>query len=129
MRLGFIGTGKIASSVITGICNSKISFKKILVSPRNRNAAQRLKRKFKKVSIATNNQEIVNACNWVLISFACWPTTGLSSAFNCPIPPKTFDSWVLDETTWDWKAPVEYPSDGKDYTWNEETTNWDLIDE
>ena len=37
MRLGFIGTGKIASSVITGICNSKISFKKILVSPRNRN--------------------------------------------------------------------------------------------
>ena len=45
------------------------------------------------------------------------------------IPPKTFDSWVLDETTWDWKAPVDYPSDGKDYTWNEETTNWDLIDE
>ena len=45
------------------------------------------------------------------------------------IPPKTFDSWVLDETTWDWKAPVDYPSDGKDYTWNEETTSWDLVDE
>ena len=46
------------------------------------------------------------------------------------IPPKTFDSWVLDETTWDWKAPVDYPSDGKDYTWNEETTSWELrIDE
>ena len=41
MRLGFIGTGKIASSVITGICNSKISFKKILVSPRNRIIAQK----------------------------------------------------------------------------------------
>ena len=68
MRLGFIGTGKIASSVITGICNSKISFKKILVSPRNRNIAQRLKRKFRKVSIAKNNQEIVNACNWVFLS-------------------------------------------------------------
>ena len=54
MRLGFIGTGKIASSVITGICNSKISFKKILVSPRNRNIAQKLKRKFRKVSIAKN---------------------------------------------------------------------------
>jgi len=68
MRLGFIGTGKIASSVITGICNSKISFKKILVSPRNRNVAQRLKRKFRKVSIAKNNQEIVNACNWVFLA-------------------------------------------------------------
>jgi len=68
MRLGFIGTGKIASSVITGMCNSKISFKKILVSPRNRNIAQRLKRKFRKVSIAKNNQEIVNACNWVFLA-------------------------------------------------------------
>ena len=68
MRLGFIGTGKIASSVITGIYNSKISFKKILVSPRNRNIAQRLKRKFRKVSIAKNNQEIVNACNWVFLA-------------------------------------------------------------
>jgi len=68
MRLGFIGTGKIASSVITGICNSKISFKKILVSPRNRNIAQRLKIKFRKVSIAKNNQEIVNACNWVFLA-------------------------------------------------------------
>jgi len=68
MRLGFIGTGKIASSVITGICNSKISFKKILISPRNRNVAQRLKRKFRKVSIAKNNQEIVNACNWVFLA-------------------------------------------------------------
>jgi len=68
MRLGFIGTGKIASSVITGICNSKISFKKILVSPRNRNIAQKLKRKFRKVSIAKNNQEIVNSCNWVFLA-------------------------------------------------------------
>lgn len=68
MRLGFIGTGKIASSVITGICNSKISFKKILVSPRNRNIAQKLKRKFRKVSIAKNNQEIVNACNWIFLA-------------------------------------------------------------
>jgi len=68
MRLGFIGTGKIASSVITGICNSKISFKKILVSPRNRNIAQKLKRQFRKVSIAKNNQEIVNSCNWVFLA-------------------------------------------------------------
>ena len=68
MRLGFIGTGKIASSVITGVCNSKISFNKILVSPRNRSIAQKLKRKFRKVSIAKNNQEIVNSCNWVFLA-------------------------------------------------------------
>ena len=68
MKLGFIGTGKIASSVITGVCDSKISFKKILISPRNRSVAQKLKRKFRKVSIAKNNQEIVNSCNWVFLA-------------------------------------------------------------
>jgi len=49
MKLGFIGAGKITSSVVTGICRSKISFKKILVSPRNRNVARKLKRQFRKV--------------------------------------------------------------------------------
>ena len=43
--------------------------------------------------------------------------------------PKPYDSWVLDETKWLWKAPVDYPSDGKGYKWNEETTSWDLRDE
>ena len=74
MKLGFIGTGKITSSVVTGICRSKISFKKILLSPRNRNVAKRLKRQFKKVSIAKNNQEIVNSCNWIFL--AVTPTVG-----------------------------------------------------
>ena len=68
MKLGFIGTGKITTSVITGICNSKISFKRILVSPRNRSVAQKLKKQFKKVSIGKNNQEIVNLCNWVFLA-------------------------------------------------------------
>jgi len=68
MKLGFIGTGKITSSVVMGICRSKISFKKILVSPRNRNVARKLKRQFRKVSIAKNNQEIVNSCNWVFLA-------------------------------------------------------------
>ena len=45
MNLGFIGTGKIASSVITGICNSKISYKRIIISPRNKNIAKTLKTK------------------------------------------------------------------------------------
>ena len=74
MKLGFIGTGKIAASVITGICNSDISFKKIIISPRNKSISKKLKKKFKKVNIAENNQEIVNKCNWVFLSVT--PTIG-----------------------------------------------------
>ena len=74
MKLGFIGTGKIAASVITGICNSNISFKEIIVSPRNKAISKKLKKKFKKVNIAENNQEIVNKCNWVFLSVT--PTIG-----------------------------------------------------
>ncbi len=74
MKLGFIGTGKITSSVVTGICSSKISFKKIILSPRNRNIAKKLKRKFRKVAIAKNNQEIVNSCNWIFLAIT--PTVG-----------------------------------------------------
>ena len=45
MKLGFVGSGKIASSVITGICTSKISFTKILISPRNKKIANTLREK------------------------------------------------------------------------------------
>ena len=67
MNLGFIGTGKISSSVITGICNSKISFNKIIISSRNKTIAKDLKNKFKKIVIAKNNQQIVDQCNWVFL--------------------------------------------------------------
>ncbi len=43
------------------------------------------------------------------------------------IPTKNFASWTLDEETCQWKCPVEYPSDGKPYQWNEENQTWDLI--
>ena len=68
MNLGFIGTGKIASSVITGISKSKISFKKIIISPRNRVVAKDLKKKFRKIIIAKNNQQIVDKCDWIFLS-------------------------------------------------------------
>ena len=45
------------------------------------------------------------------------------------IPPKPFDSWILNETTCLWDAPVAYPEDGQMYTWNEELGTWDLITE
>ena len=68
MKLGFIGAGKITSSVVTGICNSKISFSKILVSPRNRSIAKKLSKRFKKVNISKNNQEIINKCDWIFLA-------------------------------------------------------------
>ena len=68
MKLGFIGTGKIASSVINGICSSKISFTKILISARNKKIANQLQKKFKKVVITKDNQKIVDNCDWVFLS-------------------------------------------------------------
>lgn len=43
------------------------------------------------------------------------------------IPPKPWDSWILNETTCQWNAPVAYPLDGENYLWNEETVSWDLV--
>jgi hypothetical protein len=40
------------------------------------------------------------------------------------IPPKPFDSWVLDEATCLWVAPIEYPADGGTYTWDEALGDW-----
>ena len=48
-------------------------------------------------------------------------------ALDAFIAPKPFASWVLDETTAQWKAPVDYPTDGEMYLWNEDTTSWNLI--
>jgi pyrroline-5-carboxylate reductase len=74
MNLGFIGTGTIASSVITGIFKSKIFFNKIYISKRNNKNSKKLKERFKKVFIAKNNQEIVNKCNFIFLSVT--PTVG-----------------------------------------------------
>ena len=45
------------------------------------------------------------------------------------IAPKPYPSWVLNEESCVYEAPVAYPTDGEMYTWNEETTSWDLITE
>jgi len=44
------------------------------------------------------------------------------------IPPKTYNSWILNETTCLWEAPVAYPTDGQRYTWNETNQTWDLVE-
>jgi hypothetical protein len=45
------------------------------------------------------------------------------------IPPQPFASWTLNDTTCLWDAPVEYPSDGQIYTWDEDTTSWVVVEE
>lgn len=43
------------------------------------------------------------------------------------IAPQPFPSWSLNETTCQWESPTPYPTDGKYYTWNEETTSWNEV--
>jgi hypothetical protein len=45
------------------------------------------------------------------------------------IPPKPYPSWVLDEVTCLWVAPVPMPEDGGLYNWNESTTSWESVSE
>ena len=45
------------------------------------------------------------------------------------IPQRPYPSWVLNETTCLWDAPVPYPTDGKRYTWDEATTSWVAVEE
>lgn len=45
------------------------------------------------------------------------------------IPPQPYASWILDEASCLWEAPVPMPADNNEYEWNEETQSWDLVDE
>jgi hypothetical protein len=45
------------------------------------------------------------------------------------IPPKPFESWLLNEEICQWQSPVPRPSDDIDYVWNEDDLNWEPIDE
>jgi hypothetical protein len=46
---------------------------------------------------------------------------------NAFIPPKPYASWILNEDTCRWEAPIVYPEDGKAYAWNEETVSWQEV--
>jgi hypothetical protein len=45
------------------------------------------------------------------------------------IAPKPFNSWILNEDTCRWEAPVAYPTDGAKYKWNETNLTWDLVED
>jgi pyrroline-5-carboxylate reductase len=68
MKLGFIGVGKIATSVIEGIFKAKIDIKEITLSPKNKNNARILKKKFLRIKIANSNQEVLDKSNWIFLS-------------------------------------------------------------
>lgn len=40
------------------------------------------------------------------------------------IAPKPYESWILNNETYEWEAPVPYPTDGKMYVWEEDTLSW-----
>lgn len=48
---------------------------------------------------------------------------------NAFIPPQPFPSWILNESTCLWEAPVPYPIDGKLYVWDESTTSWKELEQ
>lgn len=56
---------------------------------------------------------------------------GIGYSYNADIdafvPPKPHASWVLNNDTAQWEAPTPMPEDGQLYSWNEETTSWDVV--
>ena len=62
--------------------------------------------------------------NYAGIGYTFDPDKGTDGAF---IPPKPHNSWVLDENTCLWEAPVPYPTDGADYLWDEDAGDWVVV--
>tara|TARA_R110001592_G_scaffold301215_1_gene572576 strand:+ start:672 stop:1019 length:348 start_codon:yes stop_codon:yes gene_type:complete len=91
--------------------------------------------------IATTEQAGVDFLNNLYKSRDVWKQTsynnnirknfaGIGFSYNeskdAFIPPKPFNSWTLNETTCLWESPVNYPTDGQIYSWNEQNQTWDL---
>ena len=92
--------------------------------------------------IATTEQAGVDFLNTLYKTRDVWKQTSYNGNFrknfagkgysydqerDAFIPPKPFNSWILNETTCLWEAPVAYPDDNKEYEWNEDTTSWDEV--
>jgi hypothetical protein len=81
--------------------------------------------------------QLTGYSNWKQCSYnnnfrKCYPGIGFTYDSNKDafIPPKPFNSWVLDENTWRWDPPVEVPTEpltsNLRYFWNEDILNWDI---
>jgi pyrroline-5-carboxylate reductase len=66
--LGIIGTGHIAAAFVAGLCASPTAPARILVSPRNAETAAKLAARFPAVTVAKDNQAVVDAADWVVLS-------------------------------------------------------------
>lgn len=51
-----------------------------------------------------------------------------NSSLDAFIPPQPYENWLLDENSAQWVSPVEYPNDENSYEWDEETSNWKLME-
>ena len=67
MILGFIGTGKISSSIIFGIFKSKLKVRRIYISSRNINIAKKLTKKYRKIKVLHSNQEIIDKSSVIIL--------------------------------------------------------------
>ena len=92
--------------------------------------------------IATTEQAGVNFLNNIYNTRDVWKQTsynnnirknfaGIGFSYNeskdAFIPPKPFNSWILNETTCLWESPITKPDDSNEYNWNEQNQTWDLI--
>jgi len=68
LKLGFLGTGTISEAVVRGICSAASIDASIIVSPRNQERAQQLAADFKQVTVAENNQQVINHSDYVFIA-------------------------------------------------------------
>ena len=97
--------------------------------------------------IATNEQAGVDFINKLYNTRDVWKQTSYNNNIrknfagigyqydqtrDAFIAPKPFNSWILNEDTCRWEAPVATPSDFsniKQYTWNEQTLSWDIVED
>lgn len=63
--------------------------------------------------------------NYAGIGYTFDPTPSPNGAF---IPPKPYPSWLLNTNTFQWEAPVPYPTDGGIYEWDEIMQDWVAVD-
>jgi len=75
MRIGIIGTGIIASAIVTGLCTKKIGYL-FFLSPRNAEKAAALAAEFPEVKVCASNQEVIDNSDWV---FICLRKNGFSA--------------------------------------------------
>jgi pyrroline-5-carboxylate reductase len=68
MNLGFIGTGEITVAMVTGFCTAESPPQRIIVSPRNAEKAATLAAAFPIVEVATDNQAVVEASDWLVLA-------------------------------------------------------------